>query len=345
MERIMFLKRIGVPFVALTMLGLFALVASAATGPSNGDFESGDLNGWEVFTTANGTGSSPVVDQIDIANLGVMTNAVKLSVGQVTPDDGGCGADAACRNASFGIFAGAGVRQSFEIDAGGETLVVSANVAAAAPQSNDVQTGGLFELLVDDVVIDQVLFTGIAAGTTLGDSLAASVAMTEGTHTVAVRVTRPWETLGMGSASPNQYIDEVFVGGRPAPTPEPSITPVPAPTSTPAPAPTATPVPTETPAPEPTTVPEESTATPEPEPTEGPHPTATPEPTLTPEPTSVPEPTPEPTVVSAPPEPEDDDAGGGRLRIVTSGLQERFAILIEMLLQWLTRLLSGLGNG
>ncbi len=329
----MFLKRLSVPFLTLTILGLFALSASAATGPTNGDFETGDLSGWEVFTTSNGTGSSPVVEQIDIANVGVTTNAVKLNVGQVVPDGGGCGTDAACRNANFAIFAGAGVRQSFDVGAGGEVVGVSANVAASAPASFDAQTGGLFELLVDDAVVDQVLFTSITSGTTRGDSLAANVPLSEGTHTVAVRVSRPWGTLGMDSSSPNQYIDEVFVGVTPPPTPEPTATPAPEPTSTPEPE--VTPEPTATPEPD---VTPEPTAEPTPEPTAIPEPAASPEPEVTPEPT----PEHEPTVVSAPSEPEVDQnsetTSGERLRVVGSSLKETFSILIEMLIQWLRQL-------
>lgn len=337
----MFLKRIGVPLVAITMLGLFALIASAASGPTNGDFETGDLGGWEVFTTPNGTGSSPVVEQMDIVGLGVMTNAVKLSVGQVTPNDGGCSSDADCRNTDFSIFEGAGVRQSFDIDAGGEFVNVSASVAASAPISADAQTGGLFELMVDDVVVDRILFTGITSGSTSGDSLTADVSLPAGSHTVSVLVRRPWTTSGLGSLSPSQFIDEIFVVGASAPEPEPTATPIPEPTATPVPEPTATPTPEPTATPEP-----EPTATPEPEPTAMPEP----EPTATPEPEPTATPEPEPTVVVTP-EPDDKPVIVGQPEepvekpgIFTSQALNRFAILIEILLQWISKMLGSLAR-
>ncbi len=355
MEKAMNLKRFSVPFVALLMLGVFALVASAASGTTNGDFETGDLTGWEVFTTSNGTGSSPTVEQIDIANIGVMTNAVVLSVGQVVPEDGGCGSDADCRNADLSIFEGAGVRQPFQIDAGGETVYVSANVAVKAAPNADAQTGGFFELMIDDTVVDSFLFTDVAAGATMGETIEATVPLQAGDYMLSVRATRPWETLGMNSDSPMQLIDEVFVveTNAPPPTPEPTATPEPEPTATQEPRPL----------PEPTFTPVPATATPEPEPepTVIPEPTATPKPTKTPEPTVIPEPTGTPKPSDEPDDddgthgapsdkPGDDDADDGKnddefvppglkkLHDMFSGSDNRFAALIEMLLEWLARL-------
>ncbi len=325
------LKRLSLPFIALTVLSVFALSASAANATTNSDFETGDLTGWEVYTTPNGTGSSPVVDLVDITGLGVITNAVKLSVGQVVDNDGGCGSDADCRNGVPEIFEGAGVRQSFTVTNDGDVAAVSASVAVMTPAGADAETGGFFELLIDGDVVDSALFEAVAGGSTVGLTLESNVTLSAGTHEVAVQATRPWTTLGMNSTSPNQFIDEIVVDvtappPTPVPTPEPTATPEPEPTATPEPEPTATPEPEPTATPEP-----EPTATPKPKPTETPkpEPTATPKPTETPKP----EPTPEPTVISAPDDPDDDDDDRDEEPV------NRFAALIEIIIEWLYKML------
>lgn len=65
------------------------LYAESQTSLVNGDFETGDLSGWTVFTTGNGTVGGPAYPKVvpfDTDNDGTASNSAQFLVGQVIFD-------------------------------------------------------------------------------------------------------------------------------------------------------------------------------------------------------------------------------------------------------------------
>ena len=172
----------------------YSVSAEAAldVGPVNGTFETGDLTGWTTFATPGGTlggAGFPDVVGFDIDGDGVQTESLQLLVG----DGGG------------------GIHQSVQLAAGDVTITVD---VAAKSLSADAE-GGLFELLVDDVVVGSHDFGAIGTDTTERAQLNAALTdVTEGEHEIRVRVTRSGPN-SYGS-SPFSFVDNVLVHGNAA---------------------------------------------------------------------------------------------------------------------------------
>lgn len=166
----------------------------------NGDFETGDLSGWTTFTTANGTlGNGGAVTLFDTTGGGASL-AATFNVGQVSFVDG--------------VPAGGGIFQSVALAAGNYTL--SADIAAFnAPSTN--ASGGIFDLLFDNVVVDTLDF-GIINGTERG-LLASLVNVTAGVHEVRLRMQRPFLR---DTNTPYQYLDNIVLRGDTPTVPAPA---------------------------------------------------------------------------------------------------------------------------
>lgn len=201
------LRRMIVPVVAFALMGSLTFAASAAIVSRNGDFETGDLSSWELYTMSTGTIGVPAVELFDVDCDSTPGLAVKLKAGQAVMDDGGCGPDPVCRNSNPDLFEGGGLRQQFEIGRGGATVSISANVATMNPWVPN-HTGGLFELLVSGAVADAILVGRMEPAETVRGTLFTEMFLLEGTYDVAIQVTRPW---GAGTNTPTQYIDDVIV--------------------------------------------------------------------------------------------------------------------------------------
>ncbi|MFQ5514958.1 MAG: hypothetical protein ACE5FG_11030 [Myxococcota bacterium] len=203
------LRARGVRFL-LHVLAAVSLVALGVTPAQalpliNGDFEAG-LSGWDVFQTDGGeTGTVSVVSFETVA--GVSSNAAELNVGETTLGTG---------------FQGGGIEQLVSLGTG--TLSVSADIASfKLPRSGlepfeDDNHGGLFELLVDDVVRDSFDFDFVLANQIHRGTLAFSdLVVTAGLHRIAIRVTRPFQNdvTNPLSPTPREYIDNVVLGFKP----------------------------------------------------------------------------------------------------------------------------------
>lgn len=198
------------PRVSMTSMALglaIALVVSPSLAEAvsliNGDFETGDLTGWTTFTTTNGTLGSgfPQVVLFDTANTGTPSNSAAFNVGSFI----------------FGNPAGGGILQNVNLFNG--DLSVSADIAVLADFLIGNADGGLFELLLNGVVVDSHNFGFVATGITEFNVLADISGVTAGSYEIAVRITR--ETGSTINATLIQYIDNVVISGS-ATVPEPA---------------------------------------------------------------------------------------------------------------------------
>ena len=164
-------------FFALGGYLLSGVVLADHVPLNNGDFETGNLAGWTVFTTPNGTVGTdyPQVLSFDINNDGNATYSAQFKVGQVRSSDG--------------TYAGGGLFQDVHLVEGDYNL--SVDIAADDGGSlfgND--EAGLFELMVDGIVVDSHNFGTIGGNSTKHSLLASVTIMTTGSHEIRVRITR-----------------------------------------------------------------------------------------------------------------------------------------------------------
>ena len=176
-----------------------------ATLVTNGDFETGDLSGWTLFTYDSGdrfgsTGTTGIVS-FDTNGDSSSSNSAHFQVGQTAPGPIG-----------GGPHAGGGISQL--INSGAGELNIAIDIAASASGNN--ADGGLFELLLDDILLASVDFGSIGAGTVERDILSAITVVSSGLHNLQIRMSRGF---GNSSATPVQYIDNVRVQGVSVPEP------------------------------------------------------------------------------------------------------------------------------
>ena len=198
-------------------LGCLTLIAGAlghavsgiahADAVENGDFETGDLSGWAVFTTANGTlggAGFPIVFDFDIAGEGSANKSAGFKVGQRLYK--GMGSEPE----------GGGIYQTITLGAG--VVTVAADIAASYSSQRHARnlSGGFFELILDEQVLDRYDFGPIAAGTTERWKLTGPASVTQGPHQIRLRITRP-VVAKTGTPAPFQFVDNVTVTGTPAP--------------------------------------------------------------------------------------------------------------------------------
>jgi len=171
-----------------------------------GDFETGDLSGWSVFTTTHGWlgNGYPDVVLFDTTGDSTLSFAAAFSVGQTVWQTGPQGG---------GIFQSVGLLSG--------DLTITADIAASNNIPHNNVQAGLFELLFDGVVVDSSDLGWIVPNSVGNDSLSATLSgVSADFHEVRFRMTRPFLTF----TNPRQYIDNVVLSGSsvPPPIPEPS---------------------------------------------------------------------------------------------------------------------------
>lgn len=183
--------------ILVTVLATFFGTAAAQAGLINGGFETGDLTGWTVFTTSNGTigglGDAAPFD-VDGDGVGLSSARFRTATVQYSP-----------------VPAGGGIYQSVLVGAG--PLTISADIASyAMPGVPNNNQGGLFELLLDGVIVDSYDFGFIWAGDTERMRLAWSGQVLAGAHELRLTMRRPFNGNG---TTPIQYVDNVLLSGAP----------------------------------------------------------------------------------------------------------------------------------
>ena len=196
----------------LLLLGWFLALATSAPAHAisvmTWDFEGGLLDPWTTFVTPNGSiGATDTADIVlfDIDGPGSLPESlsVQLNVGQIVHLPGL-------------EPAGGGITHSAFFLAG--DLSITVDIATHNPNGSPNLSGGIFELLFDEIVQDTLDFELIqGGGTEFGQLAVSSLLISEGMHDLAIRITRPRENLG-GGATPLQYIDNIVVS---AVVPEP----------------------------------------------------------------------------------------------------------------------------
>jgi hypothetical protein len=190
---------------SLMVAAVLGVVAGAAAPARanlliNGDFETGNLSGWTPFTTANGNNGIGLPDVVPFDTTGGGTsNSARFEVGQV--------------NFNPGVFEGGGISQVFAF--GGGTLNLSADVAALGFAN---QSGGRFELLLNNAVLSTFQVNVINAGQTIRGQLSATESgLAAGSYTLAIRITRPFTNGAARDVTPYQFVDNVNAVAVPEP--------------------------------------------------------------------------------------------------------------------------------
>ena len=184
----------GIALVALSVGAQASLIV-------NGDFETGNLNGWTTYTTAGGTIGVPAVSAFDTSGAGA-SNAAMFNVGRVI----------------FGVGAsqeGGGLFQSFMF--GGGMVNIAADIAVLLNGGGRNLEGGLFSLLLDGSVVDSFDFGDVFLNVAERSTLDYAGLLSAGNHELRFEITRGFTT---GDVSPFQYLDNVVVtGGNQVPEP------------------------------------------------------------------------------------------------------------------------------
>jgi hypothetical protein len=175
----------------------------------NGDFRSGNLSGWTVFTTPNGTNGTlsgvplPNVVSFNTCGTGAKPSA-HFNVG-VTVFTGG--------------EEGGGIFQNLSLSAG--TYSVSGCIASENdPGGGNNINAGTFQLLVDGVVKDSVDLGDFATVyQVLRGHLSATFNLGAGSHEFRFLITRHF--FSEDGATPQQYLDDLVLS-RPNAVPEPA---------------------------------------------------------------------------------------------------------------------------
>jgi hypothetical protein len=190
--------------------GVLLCTASPATADSivlsNGDFQTGTLAGWTVFTTSAGTNGSglPDVSLFDTTGTGASLAAHF--------DVGGAAFPAGPQ--------GGGLRQSVVVPATG-LYSIAADIASRDDASGQINgDAGTFMLLVDGGAVSSRALGGFTSPfEVLRGSLIGSTLLSSGVHTLTIEITRAF--LSSGVHTPDEFVDNVSIQAA-SPTPEPT---------------------------------------------------------------------------------------------------------------------------
>ena len=184
--------------VGLFAASLFSLHVGVAGANllQNGSFGSGDFTGWTLGTTSNGTAGQgfPIVTAWPLGG----TNSAKYEVGEVNFD---------------GTNQGATLSQSFTALGGMTTL--SFMWAAQGDGIHTNSQGGIFELILDGVVLASTAVGQINPNDLLSGMLSDTLDVAAGMHTFEIDILRPF--VSEASNTPYQYVTGADVERAPEP--------------------------------------------------------------------------------------------------------------------------------
>jgi hypothetical protein len=195
------------------VVGLFAVgyllgVPARADTITNGNFETGTLAGWAVFTTSNGRNGVGLPDVVpfNTAADGV-SDAAHFNVGEASFD--------------------------FTQQGGGLFQTITAPVSGLYTLTEDFASqdnlginvdAGTFSILIDGTTVAMdSLGTFSSEGQILRGSFDETVGLTAGSHVINAEISRRF--LSTGPNTPDEYVDNISLTpdiSHTAPTPEPS---------------------------------------------------------------------------------------------------------------------------
>lgn len=197
-------------------LALFAFgsVSGVAATIVNGDFQTGDLTGWTIYTTSfgPGTGSTgrcagavacPAVTSFDTSGAGA-SDAVEFNVGLASGAYGTSDTE------------GGGIYQNIDLQAGLFTASVEFAIDNADPLQRGNADGGTLSILLDNAVVATFASGPTSAGVRRGELTGSVDVTTAGLHRFALQATRNYYAPALF-----QYFDNVETSGTSV-TPEPA---------------------------------------------------------------------------------------------------------------------------
>ncbi len=198
------IMRRSLVFAGLLVVSLITRPASADV-LTNGDFQTGTLAGWTVFTTANGTNGTGLPDVVSFNTTGGgASDAAQFNVGEVVFDS---------------TQQGGGLSQTFLISAAGPYMLTE-DFASQNSIGEANEDAGTFSILIDGTTVATDSLGEIGANTTLMGSFVELVNLSAGTHTIETEITR--EFTSASGETPDEYVDNISLIARATPTPEPS---------------------------------------------------------------------------------------------------------------------------
>jgi PEP-CTERM motif len=178
-------------------------MARATNLLTNGDFETGVLSPWTVFTTVNGTNGTglPAVNSFDTTGSGA-TLAAQFDVGEATFDS---------------TQQGGGLTQGFTAPGAG-MYNFFANIASLDdPDGEQNGDAGTFSILIDGTTLtSDPLGAFSSPNEIIRNSLSGTVALTAGGHTFEILITRQFTS--QGTDTPQEFVDNLSVSSA---APEP----------------------------------------------------------------------------------------------------------------------------
>lgn len=195
---------------SLVLVGLLAVSLlskpALANVLTNGDFETGTLSGWTVYTTTNGTNGAGLPDVVSFNTTGSgASDAAQFNVGTT----------------NLGVSEGGGLSQTFTAPVTG-FYTLTEDFASQDDADGEINSdAGTFSLIVDGTTVASDALGGFTAANQIyRGTFDLSVFLTAGSNTLDTQITRIYVTGG--TATPEEYLDNISLTAPATATPEPS---------------------------------------------------------------------------------------------------------------------------
>lgn len=201
--------RLWCVFVGLLSVAFLFCGQARANLITNGNFQTGNLSGWTVFSTSDGTNGVGLPDVVPFRTSGSgLSDAAQFNAGEVsfnnTPQGGG-------------------LMQTITVPAGGAyTLMMNFASLGDADGSLNVDAGTFAVIIDGNTVASDFLGNFTEPLQTLRGSFDQTMILPAGTYSFEVEITRTFTSDG--TSTPDEYVGGISLtpGTQHGPTPEPS---------------------------------------------------------------------------------------------------------------------------